>query len=70
MINFNIVNEDKETMIPIAIEELKTIFDLKLNIVSIFDMDFNDFNLMLENHGIIDNEDAAELPLMALGLGI
>lgn len=73
MINFRIFTSKNLdggdlNMIPLSLNEYTTIFDLKLNMVSILDMDLNDFSIILENYGILDNPDSLDLPLCVLGL--
>lgn len=67
MLNFNVLYGNSEQTI-ISIECDKSIFELKAMIVSALDYDFNDFNIILENYGILDSEDLLELQFEVLGL--
>jgi peptide-N4-(N-acetyl-beta-glucosaminyl)asparagine amidase len=67
MISFNVNYGNFENTI-ISIESTQTIFDLKANIVTVLDVDFNSIKIILENYGILDTEDTLELPLEIFGL--
>ena len=67
MINFNVCYGDFENTI-ISLRTSQTIFELKANIVTVLDVDFNSIKIILENYGILDTDDTLELQLEILGL--
>jgi len=70
MFMFNVVYEDK--ILELQSESNKNIMELKMNLMEILDLDYDQFNFFLENFGQVDEtkEEMTEYTLEKLKLGI
>ena len=68
MVNFKIIYSSNK--FEFNVKKETTILEIKMNLMGMLDLNIEDFEMLLENVGLIDLEEMLELPLECLDLGI
>jgi len=67
MLMLNVINEEKIFEFPVSPKT--SIMEIKMNLMGLLDLDYDQFTFFLEDFGNIDMEEMMELPIQSLEVG-